>query len=86
MKKPIEDKLTEIANLKADLERLAPLETDNTFLKQQIEKLKHDPLAEKNAWLTVEIQQRNAEIEKLKAENAKQEATINAYMFQRKTQ
>ncbi len=86
LRKPFASTLAEIANLKAELEKLAPLENDNDFLKQELEQLKHEPLAEKNAWLTVEIQQRNAEIEKLKTENAKQEATINAYMFQRKTQ
>ena len=86
LKKPIEEKLTEIANLKAELQKLAPLENDNAFLKQELEKLKHEPLAEKNAWQTVEIQQKNSEIAKLNAEIAKQEATIKAYMFQRGTQ
>lgn len=83
LKKPNEERLTEIDNLKKECERLAPLETDNAFLRQEIEKLRHEPLAEKNAYLTTELGRQNEEIQKLKTENEKQEAIINAYMFGR---
>jgi hypothetical protein len=86
LKKPIKEKLSEIANLKTELERLAPIETDNAFLREQLEKLKHEPLAEKNAWLTVELSKKDEESKKLKTEIAKQEELIKAYMFQGKTQ
>ncbi len=83
LKKPNEERLTEIDNLKKECERLAPLETDNAFLRQEIEKLRHEPLAEKNAYLTIELGRRDEEIQKLKGEVENQEKIINAYMFRR---
>ena len=81
LKKPIEEKLAEITTLKA---QNATLETDNAFMRQQLDELKKDPLAEKCAWQSIELNNKNEEIKKLKAENAKQEQTINDYMFGRK--
>lgn len=82
LKKPIEGKLTEISNLKEGLQKLAPLENDNAFLKEQLEKLKHDPVFEKNVWLNQEVRQANGEIERLKAEILQKDAVIKSYMFQ----
>jgi len=49
------------------------LETDNDFLRKQVEELSHDSLAEKNAFLTVELGKRNRDIEDLKTEIQKLE-------------
>lgn len=49
------------------------LETDNDFLRKQIEELSHDSLAEKNAFLKVELGKRDQDIEGLKSEIQKLE-------------
>lgn len=82
LKRPNSELLTQIDNLKTDLAKLAPLEADNAFLKQQLETLKKDPLAEKNAWLTVELSKREDEIKRLKADNEQKENAIKTYMYQ----
>ena len=51
LKKPIEEKLAEITTLKAEN---ATLETDNAFMRQQLDELKKDTLAEKCAWQSIE--------------------------------
>ncbi len=76
---------TELQNTKNALiarnEELAAFATDNEFLRQQLEELKHEPLAEKNAWMTTEIGRKNTEIADLKLEVEKQEKLITAYMM-----
>jgi hypothetical protein len=54
--------------LETERQQRATLETDNIFLKEELEKLKHEPIFEKNAWLTVELQQANQKIAKLEAQ------------------
>ncbi|MGD6851104.1 MAG: hypothetical protein ACQCN6_03490 [Candidatus Bathyarchaeia archaeon] len=71
----------EIANLKAELEKIPPLETDNAFLRAELDEIKQSPLAEKNAWITVENSKKDAEIKRLKEEIEQKDALIKTYMF-----
>jgi regulator of replication initiation timing len=78
LKEPIEEKLKEVADLKT---QKTTLETDNAFLRQQLDELKKDPLAEKCAWQTVELNNKNEEIKKLKADLDQKDIIIQGYMF-----
>lgn len=69
LKKPIEEKLSEISSLKANV---AALETDNAQFNEELEKLKHDTLTEQNKWAMEELRKANQEIATLKAELEKQ--------------
>jgi hypothetical protein len=64
----------------AEQQKNASLETDNDLLRGQLEKIKREPIHEKNAWLMIEIQQVNqkvADLEKKieKLETEKQQLT-----------
>ena len=82
LRQPIAGALTEIANLKTEIEKTIPLEIDNDFLRQQLDTLKKDPLAEKCAWQTIQLNNKTEEIRKLKVENEQQDVVISNYMFQ----
>lgn len=61
------------------------------FLKEKLDQKEREiakllPLEIENASLKQQLSEKAMEIQTLKAENAKQETTINDYMFQRKTQ
>lgn len=64
------------------LSEMASLEIDNAFLREQLTTMQKDPLAEKNAWLTVELSNKEEENKRLKMENEQKDKVINAYMFQ----
>lgn len=56
-------------------------ESDNKTLKEQITKLKKDPLAEKCSWQSIELNKKDEEIKKLKADIEQKEDIIGKYMF-----
>ncbi len=72
----------EITSLKSELEKMAPLENDNAFLRGELQKIKRTPIVEKNIGLMLELSKKDAEIEKLKTTIGEQEKLINAYMYQ----
>ena len=85
-KTPIGDILSENEALKKDLSTLTiektTLENDNTYLKGELEKLKHTPVYEKNAWLQVELQKSNQKITLLEAQLERQKPEVKTYMYQ----
>ncbi|MCW4011288.1 MAG: hypothetical protein NWF05_11845 [Candidatus Bathyarchaeota archaeon] len=84
LKKPDEGKIAEIINLRKQLEGKAALETDNVHLRSELEKLKRQPLAEKNAKLVIECGLKDKEVSALKQEIARLESVISGYMFKGK--
>lgn len=82
LKKPIEEKLKEIATLKS---QNGTLETDNTYLRKQLDELKRDTLFEENIWLKTELRERNKEIEQLKTDVNQKDALIERLQGNAKT-
>ncbi|MGE5574539.1 MAG: hypothetical protein ACM3UL_00235 [Ignavibacteria bacterium] len=82
LKKPNAERLSEIEQLKIEAQKVAPLEADNAFLREQVEKLSKDPIIEKNAWLTTQLGKKDEENKRLKAELEQKDTVIRAYMFQ----
>jgi len=71
MKQQFETAKEEI--LTAENQKRVALETDNAFLKEELENLKREPIQEKNAWLTVELQQANRKIAELETQIQRQQ-------------